>query len=32
MVEEGPQDNEIVKKALDFIKSYRRNRKIDKLI
>jgi hypothetical protein len=39
MVEEGAQDNMdipifcfIVKKALDFIKSYRRNRKIEKLI
>ena len=32
MVEEGPQDNDISKKALEFIKSYRRNRKIEKLI
>lgn len=31
-VEEGPQDNDIVKKALEFIKSYKRNRKIEKLI
>ena len=32
MVEESPQDNDIVKKALEFIKSYKRNRKIEKLI
>jgi hypothetical protein len=32
MVEEGPQDNDIVKKAVEFIKSYKRNRKIEKLI
>lgn len=32
MVEEGPQDNDIVRKAVEFIKSYKRNRKIEKLI
>jgi hypothetical protein len=32
MVEESPQDNDIVKKYLEFIKSYKRNRKIEKLI
>ena len=31
MVEDGP-DNDIIKKAKEFIKSYRRNQKIDKLI
>lgn len=32
MVEESPQDNEIVQKSKEFIKSYKRNRKIEKLI
>ena len=33
MVEESPQeDNEIIKKSKEFIKYYRRNQKIDKLI
>jgi hypothetical protein len=31
MVEDGPE-NDIVRKAKEFIKSYRRNQKIDKLI
>ncbi len=31
MVEDGP-DNDIIKKAKEFLKSYRRNQKIDKLI
>ena len=33
MVEESPQeDNDIIKKSKEFIKYYRRNQKIDKLI
>ena len=32
MVEEGPQDNDIVKKAVEFIKSYKRDRKIKSII
>ena len=32
MVEDGPEDNEIIQKALEFIKSYRRDKKIDNLI
>ena len=31
MVEDGP-DNDIIKKAKEFLKSYRRNQKIDKLL
>jgi len=31
MVEDGP-DNDIINKAKEFLKSYRRNQKIDKLI
>ena len=31
MVEDGP-DNDIIKKAKEFLKSYRRNQKIEKLI
>ena len=31
MVEEGPQDNEIIKKAKEFIVFYKRDRKIDKI-
>ncbi len=32
MVEDGPEDNEIIQKALEFIKRYRRDKKIDNLI
>ncbi len=32
MIEEGPQDNEIIKKAKDFIVSYRRDKKIKNII
>ena len=32
MVEESPQDNETVQKALNFITSYRRDRKIKSII
>ncbi len=32
MVEDGPEDNEIIQKALEFIKGYRRDKKIDNLI
>jgi len=32
MVEEGPQDNDIVQKAKDFITSYRRDKKIKNII
>lgn len=32
MVEDGPKDNEIIQKALEFIKGYRRDKKIDNLI
>ena len=32
MVEEGPQDNDIINKAKEFITSYRRDKKIKKII
>lgn len=32
MVEEGPQDNDIIKKAKEFITSYKRDKKIEKLL
>jgi len=32
MVEEGPQENDIINKAKEFIISYRRDKKIEKLL
>lgn len=32
MVEEGPQENDIIKKAKEFIISYKRDKKIEKLL